>query len=92
MPLNYDPKDPNDIDDFSVGWAPQLASGETLAAAAATVLAGGVTVSSSSIDGSDAIHRITGGTDGSTARVRSQVTTSAGRVLNVTLVFQVRSN
>lgn len=84
-----DAKDPDDIDDFSIDWANELASGETVSTVTATVASGDATVASSSVSGTKTIARVTGGTAGTSAGIRFRMTTSAGRQLDETLVIPI---
>lgn len=82
------PKDPDDIDDFTVAFT--LASGETISSK--TVTATGGTVDSSSISGSSVVARISGGTVNTSINVLYRITTSLGRQLDLTGVILVRGN
>lgn len=86
-----DPKDPDDIDDFTLDWANRLASGETIATFAAAVVAGTVTVSATSTSGATTIARITGGAAGETATVRYRIVTSAARQFDETATILVQT-
>lgn len=94
MSLTYDPKDPDDTDDFTVNWSNQLSTSETVSSVSTSVTAGTVTVSSSSIssDGKKTVHRITGGADEETAEVRVRIVTSTSRQLDETISFEVAEN
>ena len=88
--LGYDPKDPDDIDDFTVNWSKVLAAGETISTATATHIAGNVSVQGSVvIDGTHTTARLTGGDVNTTAEVRFRITTSAGRQLDQTIWFKI---
>lgn len=87
--IEYEAKDPNDIDDFPLSWAPALATGETVSTFAATTVAGGVTVGSTSIASPVTTARISGGTAGLEAQVLYRITTSTGRQLDTTITFSI---
>lgn len=91
-PLSYDPKDPDDIDDFTVDWSRVLATGETISTATATIVTGAVAVSGAvTISGSQTIARLTSGTLGEEATVRYRVVTSTGRQLDQTIWFKLET-
>ncbi len=83
------PKDPDDVDDFTLDWTARLGTGETVSTFTATVLSGGVSISASSNTTTTTTARITGGTDGTPATVRYRVVTSLGRQLDQTVTIPV---
>jgi hypothetical protein len=89
MSVQFGAKDPNDVDDFTLTWTPQLATGETVAGFAAEVVAGGVTVDSTDLDSPRTTARISGGTGGQRGQVRYRITTSTGRQLDQTIIFLI---
>ena len=91
MPIAFsDPKDPDDIDDFTVDFAAWLAVGETIAAKEVSAITSGVTVDSSTINGTKVTARIRGGTANTNYDIRWRITTSAGRQLDETGRIVVR--
>jgi hypothetical protein len=92
MPLHYTPKDPNDIDFFSVDWSTYpLNPNETILSCVCAVEAGDVSVTGNvaTISGQVTTAEIAGGTLGETARVRYRITTSQGRQLDQTIAFRL---
>lgn len=85
----FDPKDPDDKDDFTWDWSERLNAGESLSSAAFAVAAGDVVIDASGATSTDATVRLSGGTVGTRASVRCRVTTSAGRQLDHTEAFYV---
>ena len=88
--LQFSAKDPDDIDDFTLQWSAVLGS-ETISAVAAAVASGTVTLGTPSISTTSTTVRVSGGTDGERAQVRQRITTSGGRQLDETMVFDVRA-
>lgn len=84
------PKDPNDIDDITWQWNNRLTTGETISTFTAVVVSGDITVSTSSISGTNTIARITGGTANTPASVRGRIVTSTARQLDWTVALYVR--
>lgn len=84
--------DPNETRDRSFNWAPQLATGETIASFTVTIVDGtgapatNATIGSSSQANNVVTFRITGatGTIGSTVYVLCRATTSTGQILDDT--------
>lgn len=90
--IRFSPKDPDDIDDFTLDWSTVLATDETLSAATATVVAGTVAVSGAvSRVGTTTVTRLTGGAAGETADVRVRITTSTGRQIDETMRIAVEA-
>lgn len=88
--ISFSAKDPDDVDDFTWEWAAVLATGETISSFETAVVAGGVTVDSTAIAGTQTTARISGGTAGAIAQVRGRITTSTGRILDETAQFNIR--
>lgn len=91
MIIAPDPKDPDDTDDFTLDWTNVLGSGESISSVTCTVVSGGVTVASSSYNGSLTTARVTGGTAGTDAVVRFRITTSTSRQLDESLTIHVEA-
>lgn len=72
-------KDPNSLLDFGVDWSSWLASGETISTSEWDVPAGLTEGASTESDGITTVW-LSGGTAGTTYRVRNRVSTSASRV------------
>jgi hypothetical protein len=89
MIVAADPKDPDDTEDFTLDWANVLDTGETISTLAVTSVSGGLTVSSSSISGTETTARTTGGTAATDAVIRYRITTSASRQLDESLTIHV---
>jgi hypothetical protein len=83
------PKDPDDIDDFTLEWAPRLNSGETISSATVSILSGGGAVDTTGISGGDVTARISGGSDGVPIVARWRVNLSSGRRLDETVTIPV---
>lgn len=91
MSVNFTtPKDPDDTDDFTLDWVNVL-NGETISTFAAAVIAGGVTVGSTSNTTTTTTARVSAGTHGTEAQVRYRITTSGGRQLDRTAVIPVHT-
>lgn len=85
MTLSFrDPKDPDDVDDFTFNWTNVLGS-ETISSFTAVAVAGDATVGSTSNTTTTTTARISGGTAGTVADVRHRITTSGGRQLDRTM-------
>jgi hypothetical protein len=86
-----DAKDPDDIDDFTMPFSLQMATGETVSSASVTVtnatLVGSATIASNQ----DVIARISGGTIGTDITVLYRATTSTGRQLDATGTIRVKA-
>jgi hypothetical protein len=91
MIVATDPKDPDDTEDFTLDWVNVLDVGETISTLTVTSVSGGLTVSSSSISGTETIARVTGGTAGTDAIIRYRITTSASRQLDESLTVHVEA-
>ncbi len=86
-----DPKDPDDVDDFSVNWAARLVGAETVSTGSVTVLSGGGSVGSTTTSSPTVTARISGGTDGTPIVARWRITTSTGRQLDETATIYVQT-
>jgi len=84
-----DPKDPDDVDTFSVDWTNRLGS-ETISTLAVSAVSG-CTVDSSSTSGAVTTATVSGGTAGVAAVVRFRITTSGGRQLDETVTIPVEA-
>lgn len=88
-------KDPGDILDWVFDWSNWLSTGETISTSTVTA-ATGITLGSGSNGASAPTHDSTtatfwllGGTDGQKYRVTNQITTSASRTVERSIVVQV---
>lgn len=79
MPVQWDDKDPTDVDDFTLSFARELGA-ETIGSAAWTATAG-ITIGATSNSTTAATVRLSGGTAGITYTLTCTVTTSGGRTL-----------
>jgi hypothetical protein len=87
----WDTKDPNDIDDFSLDWTPQL-KGEVLVSADWSVInAAGVVIESRSVVSPFAKLRLSGGNENETAIFLCRATTSTGRQMDHTVKLGIVS-
>jgi hypothetical protein len=84
-PVNWDSKDPNDIEDFSLDWSNQLNGEELVAAAWSIINAAGVVVEAWSVASPFAKVRLSGGNENETAIFLCRATTSTGRQIDQTV-------
>jgi hypothetical protein len=79
MPVQWDDKDPADVDDFTLSFARELGA-ETIATTAWSATAG-ITLGATGNSTTAATVRLSGGTAGTTYTVTCTITTSGGRTL-----------
>lgn len=90
MALVWPPKDPQEVLDYVVNWAPRLRD-ETIVSSAFTIAAGAnVSIVANSFSNTATTVWLAGGTHGRDARVTNSVTTSAGRTFEETVTLSIR--
>ena len=85
-------KDPDAVLDYLVDWGAEYLGSDEIAASEWSVLpveAGGVTIASSSFDGSSATVNAGGGIPGRMYRLVNQVTTMSGRIDSRSVTLRV---
>jgi hypothetical protein len=87
MAVQWDDKDPTDVDDFTLGFARELGA-ETIATTAWTATAG-ITIGATSNTTTAATVRLSGGTAQTTYTLTCTVTTSGGRTLQRSVLLYV---
>lgn len=85
------PKDPDDILDYSVNWTARLDTGDTIASSTFTLVDGEIELGDTEIDGGKTIVWISGGVDGETATVRNRIVTVGGRQMDLTIQLKVKT-
>lgn len=89
-PITWPKKRVAESDYRGADWTDHLDDGETITAHDFTISGDNALVlASKASNGTESIGRFTGGTGGSTATVVSQITTSAGRILEAVFKFPV---
>lgn len=81
---NFDPKDPDDRDNFSWNFARELGSGETISVAEFPDFPADLTLNSQLISSGAVIANISGGTAGNSYSVLCRITTNQTRQLDFT--------
>lgn len=90
--MQWSPKDPDDVLDYSIDWSDVLAAdGDTIAGVAWTFPAG-ISKQSESVEGSATFVWISGGQDGSRYAIGCRVTTAGGRIYDRTIALSVRQS
>jgi hypothetical protein len=87
-------KDPDDVLDYDINWAPRLASGETIATSDWDVVEGDVAIEVSpapSIVGAKTYVWLSGGTLGTACLITNHIVTSAGREWDQSVRLRIRS-
>jgi len=88
MAVQWDDKDPSDVDDFTLSFANELGA-ETIGGASWTATAG-ITIGATSNSTTAATVRLSGGTAGTDYTATCTVTTSGGRTLQRSVLLRVR--
>lgn len=83
-------KDPDEVVDYDVNWADQLAEGETISTSAWTVPAG-ITKNSDSISSARTIIWLSGGTAGEVYECVNRIVTSAARTFDQTCKLKCKA-
>jgi hypothetical protein len=90
--LQWPAKDPNEVLDYTVDWSARLTTGEKIDASTFTVDAdSAVTIQSQTFSHTTATVWLINGTVGKTAEVLNRVTTSAGRVMDETVLLPIQT-
>lgn len=87
--LEFDPKDPDEVDDFAIDWTERL-NGETISTSTWTAT-GGVTVDSDTFTDTVATARLSGGTLNAHAVVTNRIVTDASRTLDQSANLKIRA-
>lgn len=88
--MPFDPKDPNDVDDFVWDWSARLGTGETISSIL-FVVPSGITKDSEANTTTTATARLSSGKVGGKYRITSRITTNLGRILDHSEEIRVQS-
>jgi len=88
--MAYFVKDPDEILDYQIDWTTLLETGETLSTSTWTPDGGLTKVSESHTAAGVSTVFVSGGTNGTTYKVKCEVTTSAGRTYNRTIFVEIK--
>lgn len=87
--LNWPPKDPDEILDYSLNWSGRL-NGDTIATSSWTIADTSLIRASATFSNTSATIWLSGGTVNSTpVAVTSQITTAGGRTMNQTVYIKI---
>ena len=89
--LNWPAKDPDEVKDYRINWAPKLEDGETLTASTWITADGTITIESDSIVGSHTRIWLSGGADDEQVVLTNRVETSGGRTYEDSVRLRIRS-
>lgn len=93
--VSWNPKDPDEVVNYSLDWSTQLAQGDTIAPGG-SVWSGviGVAVDADSIAGDflSTVARISGGVDGAVAQLTNTITTVGGETLEQVVELPIVAN
>ena len=86
-------KTPNETKQYAIDYSNWLETGEVIASASYTISPTGMTVASSTVDGTGTIlsFYVSGGTDGTYYVVKVLATTTIGQIKEDTIHFNVRA-
>ena len=88
--MPFDPKDPNDVDDFVWDWSNRLGTGETISSAV-FVVPTGITKDSQANTTTTATARLSGGKVGGKYSITCRITSNLGRILDHSEEIAVKS-
>jgi hypothetical protein len=90
--LTWPVKDPNEVLDYDINWAPQLGTGELLASSVFSVVSGTVEIDSDTYD-ADGVTTVwlSGGAVGEACIILNRVTTSEDRTYDQSVRLRIRS-
>jgi hypothetical protein len=91
MSKAWPPKDPDEVLDYDINWAPRLVSGDTIASSTFSVPVGDVVI----YDGTPFTATATkvwlsGGTANTECRVNNRVVTAEGRTMDQTVKLRIQ--
>lgn len=87
--LEWDLKDPQEIDDFTVDWTRFLGSDTISTSAFDLPIPVGLVIMSDNFTASASIVRLSGGTAGGVGQVHCRITTARGRTLEQTVQLKI---
>lgn len=87
--LQWPAKDPDEVLDYTLDWTSRLAAGDTIATSLFTVVSGGCTIQSQTNNTTSATVWLQAGNAGATANIKNRVTTSQGRVMELTVLLPI---
>lgn len=87
----WSPKDPDEVLDYRVRWTAALQEGETITSSAFTIAQGTVVKDSDTIDGTETVIWLSGGTLNEMCLINNHITTSMGREYDETMRLRIRS-
>ena len=88
--MAYFVKDPDEVLDYQVDFTPLLETNETVSTSAYTPDSGLTKVSESFTSAGVCTVFVSGGTNGTTYKVKCEITTSAGRTYNRTIFVEIK--
>lgn len=95
MSKSWPYKDPNEVLDYGINWAPRVAAGDTIIAVVHTVVSGDVVIDDETFSSSGTVHTTTvwlsGGTLASSAEILCRVTTDDGRTMDQTVRLKIKA-
>lgn len=90
--LSWPAKDPNEVLDYQVDWTERLLDGETIATSTFILVAGSVTIESSSFDDGITTVWLSGGTEGEVCVVTNRIVTSEARTYDQSTRLRIRTH
>ncbi len=90
--LNWPSKDPQEVLDYRIDWADQLAASETILTATVTQAGGTVVIDSSSVDAAEVIIWLSGGALEEVCVFTNRITTNQGRTYDQSVRLRIRSH
>lgn len=90
MAERWDPKDPDNIEDFAVDWADRLVPGDQINGSTFTIVSGTVVIDDSDFDDTTATVWLSGGTADETCSILNRVTTVGGRQYDCTKTLKIK--
>ena len=96
MTLSWEPKDPQEVLDYSIDWNNRISSGDALDSSAWAITTdpdSGLTIDSNTFDGAvgTATVWLSGGTLGQEYALTNTVTTSGGRTMEQTVRLKIQA-
>jgi hypothetical protein len=93
MPLNdLDPKDPNDVVDYTINWARYLSRvSDVIQSSSWPTVPTGITLQSHSHNGTVTVAWLSGGTADTDYLLTNCIVTAGGRTLDKSITIRVRS-
>jgi hypothetical protein len=89
--LTVDPKDPNEVLDYTVDWTTRL-DGDVIDTSTWILKSGDVTIGAMSFDGGSGVTKVwlSAGTVGVASEVTNRITTAGGRTMDQTIKIKIK--